>query len=182
MFVRVLLGMETFSRLCFQFISEHRNWLCLSFLETWLLQGSPKVEVLQELERACEVFSSLGFVKSFLSLTQLAALPKACLEALSAKAYLRSSSRAVGKLVRPLQAGPVVTLRTHLAVLSPMALCTWVPLHVRLGVHPSARLTLGADPVAVPSCSCPSVLGWIASSTSSSAKGCNCVCPCCLER
>lgn len=68
--------METFSRLCFQFISEHRNWLCLSFLETWLLQGSPKVEVLQELERACEVFNSLGFVKSFLSLTQLAALPK----------------------------------------------------------------------------------------------------------
>lgn len=159
-------------------------------MENWLLKGPPKIRVLRDLERACEVFSSLGFVvkqdKSFLSLTQLAALPKACLEALSAKAYLRSTSHAMEKLVRPLQAGPVITLRTRLAVLSHMALSTYVPLHVRLGVHPSACLTLGTDPpnraVAVPSCSCPSVLGWIASSTSSSARGCNCVCPYCFER
>jgi len=159
-------------------------------LENWLLKGSPKIQVLQDLERAREAFSSLGFVvkqdKSLLFLTQLAALPKACLEALSAKAYLRSTSHAVEKLVRPLWAGPVIILRTHLAVLSHMAPCTYVPLHVRLGVHPSACLTLGTDPpnraVAVPSCSYPSVLGWIPSSTSASAKGRNCVCPHCLEK
>lgn len=52
------------------------GFVCHSWRPGCYRDHQRKVEVLQELERACEVFNSLGFVKSFLSLTQLAALPK----------------------------------------------------------------------------------------------------------
>jgi len=85
--------------------------------------------------------------KSFLFLTQFTGFPGDCLETVSAKAYPhRTTFHAVEKLVRQLQAGPVIVRRTRLAVLSRMARCIYVPLHVKLCVHPYPCLTLGTDP------------------------------------
>lgn len=78
------------------------------------------------------------------------------------------------KMVRQLQAAPVIMLRMRLAVWGHMAPCTSVPWRGRSCTHPCACL--------FPSCYCPSVLGWITSSISAAAKGHNCVGPCCLEK
>lgn len=141
------------------------------------------MQVLQDLETAHKVFSSLGFVvkqdKSFLFLTQFTGFPGACLQTISAKAYLpQEHFSCSGKTGQAITGRSCHRVEDTSGSSEPYG-TLHVPLHVRLCMHPSARLTLGTDPpnraVAASSCCCPSGFGWTISCTAASAKGYGCV-------
>lgn len=113
--------------------------------------------------------------KSFLFLTQLAGFPGVCLETLSAKASLPQEHFSYGgKNGQAITGSPCHHVEDASGSLGPYGTLHFCSLTWKI-VHASLCMSL-------PSCYCPSVLGWITSSISAAAKGHNCVGPCCLEK